>query len=149
HCLPCALADAGRWLRRGGRFAASVPMSVPRRWRLLDDVLDELAPPAPELADLEATRQLLADAPRLGEALLAAGFRTAAVERVKEVASYSGPEELVSKTMSWWAFAWRLESLSGVDQRRVHSQALRRLRERVGEGRLEIPSSSLVMFALG
>lgn len=146
--LPGALAEARRVLRRGGRFAASVPMSVPRRWRLLDDVLDELAPPAPELADLQGTRQVLADAARLQDALLAAGFRTAAVERVKEVASYSGPEELVSKTMSWWAFAWRLESLSEVEQRRVHSHALRRLRERVGDGPLEIPSSSLVMFAL-
>jgi len=123
-------------------------MSVPRRWRLLDDVLDELAPPAPELADLQETRQLLADAPRLRDALLAAGFGTAAVERVKEVASYSGPEELVSKTMSWWAFAWRLESLSENDRQRVKAQALKRLRERVGGGPLEIPSTSIVMFGL-
>lgn len=146
--LARALAEARRVLRQGGRFAASVPLNVPRRWRLLDDVLDELAPPVPELADLRATRQLLDDEPRLRAALMAAGFRTASVERVKEVASYSSPEELVSKTMSWWAFAWRLESLSEVDQRRVHAHALRRLHERVGDGPIEIPSTSLVMFAL-
>lgn len=146
--LPGALAEARRVLRQDGRFAASVPLNVPRRWRLLDSVLDELAPPAPELADLQRTRKQLDDEPRLRAALMTAGFRTASVERVEEVASYSSPEELVSKTMSWWAFAWRLESLSEEERRRVHADALRRLRERVGDGPLEIPSTSLVMFAL-
>jgi len=123
-------------------------LSVPRGWRLLDDLLNELAPPTAELADLKATQELLADRRRLRSALMAAGFGTASVEHVKEVASYGSPEELVSKTMSWWAFAWRLESLSEKDRQRVKAQTLRRLRERVGGGPLEIPGTSIVMFAL-
>jgi len=146
--LAAALAEARRVLRQGGRFAASVPLTVPRRWRLLDELLNELAPPTPELADLNATQELLADTRRLRSALMAARFGTASVEHVKEVASYGSPEELVSKTMSWWAFAWRLESLSENDRQRVKAQALRRLRERVGGGPLEIPSTSIVMFGL-
>ena len=146
--LPAALAEARRVLRQGGRFAASVPLSVPRQSRLLDDLMNELAPPAPELADLKATQELLADGQRLRAALMMAGFRTASVEHVAEVASYSSPEELVSKTMSWWAFAWRLESLSEGDQERVQSQTLRRLKERVGGGPLEMAGTSIVLFAL-
>ena len=146
--LAAALAEARRVLRQGGRFAASVPLSVPGRSRLLDDLINELAPPVPELADLKTTQELLADVPRLRAALMSAGFRTASVENVEEVASYSSPEELVSKTMSWWAFAWRLESLSEEDQERIQAQALRRLKERVGGGPLEMAGTSIVMFAL-
>src|SRR5262249_60521931 len=46
--LPAALAEARRVLRQGGRFAASVPLSVPRQSRLLDDLMNELAPRSPD-----------------------------------------------------------------------------------------------------
>ena len=140
------LEEARRVLGPDGRFAASVPLPSRRR-DLLEDALDGLLPPATWPADVQETRELLSADDRVRSALLRAGFRAAIAERVDEVSHYRDPAELVAKSMSWWAFAGRMELLPEEEQRRVQSEALRRLRQRVGDGPLEIPGASMVMMA--
>ena len=144
--LQRVLEEARRVLRPDGRFAASVPLPSPRR-DLLEEALDGLLPPATWLADVEQTRKLLGEETSVRSALLRAGFRAAATERVDDVSRYRDPSELVSKSMGWWAFAGRMEVLPEAEQRRVRVEALRRLRERVGDGPLEVPGASMVMIA--
>ena len=144
--LQRVLEEARRVLRPDGRFAASVPLPSPRR-DLLEEALDGLLPPATWLADVEQTRTLLSEETSVRSALRRAGFRAAATERVDDVSRYRDPSELVSKSMGWWAFAGRMEVLPEAEQRRVRVEALRRLRERVGDGPLEIPGASMVMIA--
>ena len=144
--LDGALREARRVLCRDGRFAASVPLPDPGR-DPLDDVLDGLLPPLPVPTDAQETRELLGEEAGARSALRRAGFRTAIVQQLDEVSRYRDPSELVAKTISWWTFARRLELLPERDRRRVHTEALERLRELVGSGPLEIPGASLVMFA--
>jgi len=144
--LDSALGEAHRVLRREGRFAASVPLPHPRR-DPLDHVLDGLLPPLPVPTDAHETRELLGEEAGARSALLRVGFRTAIVEQLDEISRYRDPSELVAKTISWWTFARRLELLPEPDRRRAHTEALERLQELVGNGPLEIPGASLVLFA--
>jgi SAM-dependent methyltransferase len=144
--LVAALAGVRRVLRPAGRFAASVPHDPPERRGLLDHAIEGLLPPPPDLPDTSATREVLGDEARFKAVLLSVGFRTVTVERVNEVSRYGSPAELMSRTMSWWALAWRLESLSEAELKRFHRQALQRLRERTGDGPLEIAGASLVAY---
>jgi ubiquinone/menaquinone biosynthesis C-methylase UbiE len=144
-----ALGEARRALRSGGRFAASVPgLDVSgRAAELMNEVFSRLPAP-PELPDGRTTREIVRDEERLRAALRGAGFENVSVERVEDVTSYSGPEELVERTCSWWACAWRLESLPEPERGEVRARAVEIVRERLGDGPLHMPGVSLVVSAL-
>jgi ubiquinone/menaquinone biosynthesis C-methylase UbiE len=101
--LSRALAEVARVLRKGGRFAASFPASSADRHarRLLDEVFAGLPPP-PDVPDRVATLETLKDAGRTRQAARRAGFVKVEVRHVAEVITYSGPEDLVSRTFGWW-----------------------------------------------
>jgi hypothetical protein len=81
------------------------------------------------------------------DAVLAAGFASARVERVEETITYSSPEELVSRMFGWWDCAWRLETVSVTDQARLRSRAVEELRRELGDGPLQLPGATHVLFA--
>jgi SAM-dependent methyltransferase len=145
--LPAALAEVRRVLVPGGRLAASLPARVPGAPRPLERVLAGLVPPAPALPALAGTLARLSSEAAAGSALREAGFRQVAVATVPEVFRYRSPEDLVDRAFTWWILAWRLEALSGPDRARVREIALERLRQTIGDGPLELPSASLILFA--
>ena len=112
---------------------------------MIDEVLTALVPAAPDLEDGEATRALLRDEDRARRAVEAAGFGAVDVTVVTEMTRYPGPEELVASTFGWWSLAWRLESLPEPGRRRARDEALRRLRERLGAGPVELPGATRVL----
>jgi SAM-dependent methyltransferase len=144
-----ALAEARRTLRPGGRFAASLPRanSPSPAWDVLEEVFGRRLPEVPQPADIAATRQLLGDHGRLVDALRDAGFQDVAAERVEEISTYASPAELVSRTLSWWACAWRLEAVPETVREAVRAETLGALHERLGDGPLAIPGASLVLSA--
>jgi ubiquinone/menaquinone biosynthesis C-methylase UbiE len=111
--LGAALREARRVLRTDGRLAASVPAAAMKEevWALVDDVVDRWLPPPPRVVDNEATRAAVRDAGALRQAALAAGFAGAQVEEVTEEVVWASAEQLVSRLMSWWDFAFRLEEM--------------------------------------
>ena len=139
-----ALWQARRVLREGGVFAASLP--VGSRASLLDEALAEIPSP-PATPDRSSTIECLADPDRARAALLAAGFREPQVLAFEETVHYEGPEDLVARSCSWWAVAWRLESLSDLERERVRRRALDLVRAQLGEGRIELPGSTRVLIA--
>lgn len=148
--LALTLGECRRVLRRGGRFAASLPAPGPPATpgQLLDEVLERHLPAMPAPAEVSATRELVADADRLRAALAGAGFRAAELETVAEVMVCSGPGELVERTLSWWSCAWRLEPVPEAAREGVRAEAVELLRERLGDGPLEIPGNSWVLSGL-
>jgi ubiquinone/menaquinone biosynthesis C-methylase UbiE len=148
--LPLALGEAHRVLREGGRFAASVPAAggSGKAAHLLEEVFRRRLPPAPELTDTAATRAVLHDRARVLTALAAAGFRDARVERVEELATYAGPEELVERTLSWWTCAWRLESVPEGVREQLRADAVAALRAGLPGGPLALPGATWVLSAL-
>ena len=116
--LPRALREAHRVLRPGSRFAASVPVDgcTQRPWQVMDEVVDRWLPPAPTASDQDRTRRTVNDTLELQAAILAAGFREAGVEVIEEKVRWDSAEQLVSRCMSWWDLAARLEGVS--DERR-------------------------------
>jgi ubiquinone/menaquinone biosynthesis C-methylase UbiE len=148
--LALALAEARRALRDGGRIAASLPAGGPDApaWRLLHEAFGRRLPAAPQPADGRATREVVADGDRLGAALAGAGMREVSVERVEELAIYTSPADLVEHTMSWWACAWRLESVPDAVRDDVRAEALGLLRDRLGDGPLTLPGASWVLSAV-
>lgn len=153
--LGAALGEARRALRPGGRFAASVPAPGGRRGgaaagsaeRLLDELFARRLPPTPEPADVAATRAVLRDRRRAAAALREAGFQTVSVERAPEVATYTGPEELVERSLSWWTCAWRLEAVPAGARRSLRAEAVALLRGRLGDGPLALRGASWVLSA--
>ena len=144
-----ALAEVGRALRPGGRFAASVPRDgtpSPAR-QIIDEVFDRRLPPLPQPEDSRATRRLVGDDDRLAAALAGAGFLDVAIERIEEVSTYSGPDEVVARTLSWWSTAWRLESVPDLVRESVQAEAVQALREGLGAGPLTMPGASAVLSA--
>ena len=142
------LLELRRVLKGGGRLTASFPASHPDRKAkaLLVELLAEL-PAAPPVPDQAPTLAILEEPSRVTAAVLAAGFDAARVERVEETISYAGPEELVSRMFGWWDCAWRLERVSPAEQARLRSHALEELRRQVGDGPLQLPGATSVLFA--
>jgi ubiquinone/menaquinone biosynthesis C-methylase UbiE len=144
-----ALAEVRRALRPGGRFAASLPRdgeSSPAR-EIIDEVFDRRLPPLPQPEDARATRQLVRDDDRLAAALTEAGLGDVAMERIDELTTYAGPEELVTTTLSWWSTAWRQESVPEAVGESVQVEAIQALRDRLGDGPLSMPGVTAVFSA--
>lgn len=117
--LDQALREAGRVLRPGARFAASVPLQgiAEPVWSLLDTVVDRWLPPASRAIDVGHTRETVNDATAFACAALDAGFATAEVEVIEENVRWESAEQLVLLFTGWWDCSARME---GVDQDRRH-----------------------------
>jgi SAM-dependent methyltransferase len=144
-----ALAEVRRALRPGGRFAASLPRAgAPSpAMEILSGVFDRHLAPTPQPPDGLATREIVGDDDRLTAALRAAGFVDVEVERVEEVTSHAGPAELVSRTLSWWSCAARLDAVPEQVREAVRAETLRALRERLGDGPLTTSAVSAAVSA--
>lgn len=107
-----ALREAWRVLRPSGVLAASVPAAGTDDsvWTLIDSVVDRHLPPAPKAVDDSATRATVSDPDEFRSAALAAGFTSASVETVDEEVHWDSAEMLVSRCMSWWQFASRIDA---------------------------------------
>jgi ubiquinone/menaquinone biosynthesis C-methylase UbiE len=146
--LDRALAEVRRALRQGGRFAASLPRdgdASPAR-EIIDEVFDVRLPPLPQPEDGRATRQVVRDDDRLAAALTDAGLTEIAMVRIDEVSTFSGPEELVHRTLSWWSTAWRLEAVPELRES-VQAEAIEALRSRLGDRPLSMPGVTAVLSA--
>lgn len=121
--LARALSEARRVLRRGSRFAASVPVTVDdqRPLKVIDEVVDRWLPPAPVATDQQATRATVADPDAFRQAALGAGFAEARVEAIEEKVQWESAEQLVGLCMSWWDMAARVERLAD-DRRQAFMQ---------------------------
>jgi SAM-dependent methyltransferase len=146
--LAAALGECRRVLRPGGRFAASFPASLSGRSSpsLLREVFAEL-PPAPEVPDQAGTLAILEEPESVRAAALDAGFSEADVARVEETVSYSNAEELVSRVFGWWDCAWRLETVSAEEQGRLRTLAVKEVRRQLGDGPVQLPGATSVLFA--
>jgi ubiquinone/menaquinone biosynthesis C-methylase UbiE len=128
--LSRALREARRVLRRGSRFAASVPLNSGRErpWIVLDEVANRWLPPAPVAADQTETRAIVGDAATFRQALLDAGFVEAEVEVVEERVVWPSAEHLVARCMSWWDLASRVEVLPGAKRQAFMDDAIASVR---------------------
>jgi len=124
--LPRALREARRVLRAGGKFAASVPVTLREAsaWKSIDSVIDRWLPPAPEVIDQQATRDVVGDAGAFRTAALDAEFVSARVEVVDEEVRWESAEQMVSMLMSWWDCASRLEGMDAAKRRAFMTDAI-------------------------
>jgi SAM-dependent methyltransferase len=144
-----ALAGVRRVLRPGGRFAASLPRAGTRSaaFEILDEVLDRHLPAVPWPEDGSATRQVVGDNGRLAAALREAGFQDVEVEDVEELSTFAGPAELVTRAISWWNCAIRLEQVPGPVGEAIRAEAIHAVRERLGDGPVTTTGTSTVLIA--
>ena len=147
--LSRALGEARRVLRRGSRFAASVPLNGGRQrpWMALEDVANRWLPPAPVAADQSATRSVIADASTFRVALLDAGFRQSEVELVEEKVVWPSAEDLVARCMGWWDLASRIDGLDPERRRAFMDDALASVR-RENPGPIETFGRNHVAIAI-
>jgi len=147
--LSRALAEARRVLRPGARFAASIPVDGGNRrpWKVMDEVVDRWLPPAPKASDQESTRQAVNDAHALREALATAGFVDAEVEVIDEKVRWDSAEQLVSRCMSWWDLASRLDGVSASNRQAFQDDATKTLR-REHPGAIETTGRTNVAWAI-
>ena len=126
-----ALREAARVLRPRGALAASVPApsTDDRVWDLIDSVTDRYLPPAPEAIDEGATRKTVGDPETFRDAALAAGFRTADVETVIEEVVWPSARDLVSRLLSWWRCATRIDAAGAGMQQRILEEATAAVRD--------------------
>lgn len=143
-----ALGEARRVLRRGGRFAASVPVSGIRQsvTALLDSVVDRWLPPAPHV-DESGTRRLVADQAAFEAAALSAGFDSARVEVIEERVRWESAEQLVGLCTSWWDCAARLDEIDTERRDGFIDDALTTLR-RDFPGPIETSGRTHVLYAV-
>ena len=147
--LSRALAEARRVLRPGARFAASIPVDGGNRrpWKVMDEVVDRWLPPAPKASDQQATRETVNDAKALREALATAGFVDAEVEVIEEKVRWDSAEQLVSRCMSWWDLASRLDGVSPSKRQAFRDDATATLR-REHPGAIETMGRTHVAWAI-
>jgi SAM-dependent methyltransferase len=143
------LGEARRVLKRGARFAASVPVTGVRQsvWALLDDIIGRMLPPAPKAVDEAATRSTVADASALRRCALDAGFGSARVEVVEETVTWASADQLVSMFTSWWDCAYRLERVDDERRKAFTAEALETLRARF-PGTISTTGSNHVLLAV-
>lgn len=120
-----ALREADRVLRSRGLLAASVPApsTDDRVWDLIDSVIDHYLPPAPRATDETATRKTIGDPQAFRAAALVAGFQSAEVDTVIEEVVWESAAELVSKLMSWWRCATRIDAADAGLQQQILEEA--------------------------
>lgn len=143
------LDEARRVLRRGGRFAASVPVSGIRQsvTALLDSVVDRWLPPPPHAVDESGTRRLVADQAAFEAAALSAGFDSARVEVIEERVRWESAEQLVALCTSWWDCAARLDEIDTERRDGFIDDALTTLR-RDFPGPIETSGRTHVLYAV-
>ena len=146
--LSRALGEAHRVLRRGSRFAASVPLSNDnqRPWMVIDEVVDRWLPPAPAATDQQTTRSAVADAGAFRDVAQGAGFAEARVETIEETVRWESAEQLVGLCMSWWDLAARVERLAADRRQAFIDDAIASLR-RDHPGVIETIGRNHVLFA--
>jgi SAM-dependent methyltransferase len=146
--LAVAMSEARRVLRSDGRLAASVPYTglVDSVSGLIDPVIDRWLPAAPVAVDQQGTRATVKDPSAFRQAALDAGFATARVEVIDEIAHWESAEHLVSMLMGWWACASRLEGLEPIPRQAFMDDAVATLR-REHPGPIETKARSHVLFA--
>ena len=146
--LSRALGEAHRVLRRGSRFAASVPLSNDnqRPWMVIDEVVDRWLPPAPAATDQKATRSAVADPEAFRDVAQGAGFAEARVEMIEETVRWESAEQLVGLCMSWWDLAARVEGLAADRRQAFMDDAIASLR-RDHPGVIETIGRNHVLFA--
>jgi ubiquinone/menaquinone biosynthesis C-methylase UbiE len=144
-----ALREVHRVLRRGSRFAASVPLNdgSQRPWIVLDEVVNRWLPPAPVATDQQATRAVVADADGFRKAVRAAGFAEAGVELIEEKVTWRSAEQIVALCTSWWDLAARVEGLAAERRQAFMDDAVASLR-RDHPGAIETVGRNHVLIAL-
>jgi ubiquinone/menaquinone biosynthesis C-methylase UbiE len=147
--LGVALHEARRVLLPHARFAASVPVTAnaDHVWSLVDEVVDRWLGPAPRAVDQKTTRDVVADAERLGQAARGAGFAFAEVEVIDEKVRWQSAEQLVSLFTSWWDCASRLEGIDVERRDRFTEDAIATVR-RGYPGAFETTGRNHVLFAI-
>jgi ubiquinone/menaquinone biosynthesis C-methylase UbiE len=147
--LSAALGEARRVLRRGARFAASVPVDANNEsvWALLETVIDRWLPPAAQAIDQRPTRATVADSERFRQAALAAGFVTADVEVIEEHVRWESAEQLVSMFASWWSCASRLDGI-GDERRREFTREASETIKNSYPGAIDTTGRNHVLFAV-
>jgi ubiquinone/menaquinone biosynthesis C-methylase UbiE len=129
--LPRALGEARRVLRPHGKLAASVPLGSRNDpvWVLLDSVIDEWLPPAPEAVDQAPTRATVQDAAAFRQTAFDAGFTSAAVELVEEEVHWESAKQIVTSFMSWVDCAARIEGIDEIRRQAMMDDAVVTLRQ--------------------
>jgi SAM-dependent methyltransferase len=147
--LSRALRETRRVLRPGSRFGASVPVSggTQRPWKVMEEVVDRRLPPAPKPSDQEATRGTVDDPAALRAVAVAAGFAGVEVEVVEEKVHWDSASQLVSRCMSWWDLAARLDGVTAAAREAFAEEALATLR-REYPGAIETTGRNHVLLAL-
>lgn len=146
--LDRALREAWRVLRPSGLLAASVPAAGSDNsvWTLIDRVVDRHLPPGPKAVDDSATRATVNDPDAFRSAAIAAGFMSASVEVVDEEVHWASADMLVSRCMSWWQFASRIDAGGSVLSNTLVAEATEAVR-REHPGAITTQSRNLVLTA--
>ena len=146
--LEAALGEARRVLRGGAIYAASVPTTGLTHdvWPLIDEVVDRWLPPPPRVVDNIATREKVRDGEALKHAAENAGFAGARVERVDEEVVWVSAEQLVSRFVGWWDFAYRMDALDAARRSEFQREALAAVRSKF-PGAITTHGRTLVLVA--
>jgi ubiquinone/menaquinone biosynthesis C-methylase UbiE len=147
--LAVALGEARRVLHGDARFAASVPVEANNEsvWALLEAVIERWLLPAAQATDQKATRAVVADRDRLGQAALDAGFASAQVEVIEEHVRWESAEQLVSMFTSWWSCASRLDGIDDERRREFTQEAIETIK-RAHPGAIDTTGRNHVLFAV-
>lgn len=147
--LARALSEARRVLRPGSTLAASVPVGAPSQGvqDLLDAVIARHLAPAPRAADRDETQKTVSDPRAFQLAAEAAGFASARVETIDEMAVWQSADQLVAMFTSWWDCAARLERLDEDQRAAFIDDALATLHARYA-GSIETSARNLVLCAI-
>jgi len=146
--LSRALGEAHRVLRRGSRFAASVPLSNDnqRPWMVIDEVVDRWLPPR---RPQPTSRQLAPRSPipkHFAMSHRAQVLPRPAWRRSKRLCGGESAEQLVGLCMSWWDWPRGVERLAADRRQAFMDDAIASLR-RDHPGVIETIGRNHVLFA--